>query len=74
MLVTKEGIYRDDKGNELPVFNVFSKMGIESSYFRAYWMGGYYDVNKENDNAPGEIWEMVEFVRDFIIDENGFKS
>jgi len=62
MKVSKEGIYRDNTGQELPVLNC-NKVG--EPYFRAYYDGGYYNVNEEPDNAPfGEIeWEMVEFVR-----------
>lgn len=66
MKVTKEGIYRDDTGQELPVLDVSPKGAGLAPYFRAYYNGGYYNVNEEPDNAPfGEIeWEMVEFVRD----------
>lgn len=62
MKVLKEGIYRDKDGTEMPVLNC-NKVG--EPYFRAYHGGGYYNVNKEPENAPfGEIeWEMVEFVR-----------
>lgn len=65
MKVTKEGIYRDKDGNELPVLNVGKNIGID--WFRAYWQGGYYDVNENPEEKPyaGDIeWEMVEFVRD----------
>lgn len=71
MKVTKEGIYKDANGTEFPVFNVGGKVGME--YFRAYWRGGYYNVNEESDNEKVEC-EMVEFVRDFKVDKNGIKN
>jgi hypothetical protein len=74
MKVTKEGIYKDANGTEFPVFNVGAKVGME--YFRAYWRGGYYNVNEEPLNEPFDKveWEMVEFVRDFKINEDGIKN
>ena len=66
MKITKEGIYRDKRGNELPVVNVNRKHPSLPPYFRAFSNGGYYNVNREPDNQPfDEIeWEMAEFVRD----------
>lgn len=47
MKVTKEGIYRDINGNELPVVNVMRQYPSEPPYFRAFSNGGYYNVNIE---------------------------
>lgn len=49
MKVTKEGFYKDKEGVELPVANC-DKSG--KGYFRAYYNGGYYNVNQESDSYP----------------------
>lgn len=66
MIVTKEGIYKDARGIEYYVLNVNKNIPDFPPYYRAYFKGGYYNVNKEPNNAPfDEIEiEMVEFVRD----------
>ena len=65
MKVIKEGIYRDKTSAELPVVNVGGKHG-SPDYFRAFFKGGYYNVNQEPENEGFEDveWEMAEFVRE----------
>ncbi len=64
MIVTKEGKYKDANGNILPVVNC-APLG-EKPYFRAYYRGGYYNVNQEPDNYPFDQieWGVVEMVED----------
>lgn len=66
MIVTKEGKYRSKHGHILDVVNV-NPEGTKP-YFRAYYNGGYYNVNKESDNFPFDQIEieMVEFVSDLV--------
>jgi hypothetical protein len=62
MIITKEGKYKSKSDKVFDVVNV-SPEGCRP-YFRAYWNGGYYNVNVESDNFPFDKveMEMVEYV------------
>lgn len=62
MIVTKEGKYRSKLGGVFDVVNV-SPEGFPP-YFRAYWNGGYYNVNDEMEDFPygKPEMEMIEYI------------
>lgn len=62
MIVTKEGKYKSKNGEVFDVVDVAS--AGHTPYFRAYWKGGYYNVNEEIGNEPFDAVEieMVEYV------------
>ena len=66
MNVSKAGLYINAQGATVSV--VDCSPDKDGSYFRAYWMGGYYNVNKQPENAPFDEVEM-DIVREASADE-----
>lgn len=56
MRIEQEGIYVDASGQQYDVINTGDD---ERPYYRAYFNGGWYNVNEEPDNFPFDQVEIV---------------
>ena len=66
----REGVYLGLDGNEYDVVNV-NKHG--NAYFRAYYNGGWYNVNIQPGNEPFDVVELevIAYLRPLNIDTRG---
>lgn len=62
LLVTSEGVYKTSCGKTVDVVNVSSFPN--QTYFRAYWGGGWYNVNPETDVLLDPESKEIETIRD----------
>ena len=60
--VTSEGVYLTSCGKTVDVVNVSSSPN--ETYFRAYWGGGWYNVNPETDVLIDHEGQEVKTIHD----------